>query len=224
MNSCATVKPALEQTTITIIGTFHAGHRELNHYSPIKLKELLAQSRPEVLALEIRPHDYLKGDSSKNPWDMNEIVIPFGKENHLPLEPIDWWPDDMRAGHNKFLDELKKTPEGMKTFSEIEDEWAPHRKEFPDYRDVTPEYVHSNEFAKRDSDFRSRITSKIGEGPQNLMWYTRAAMMNQNIQKVLDKFPGKRITIVVGAFHRADIEKFEFVPDKNFIGYKWKVN
>ena len=139
---------------------------------------------------------------------MNEIVIPFGKKHDLPLEPIDWWPDTMREQYTQFMSDFQKTSEGSKFIKEFENEWTPHLQSFPDYKDVTPEYTHSAEFAQKDSLLRTQIKEIIGEGPQNLFWTTRALKINQNLEKVIQKYSGKRITAVVGAFHRADIELF----------------
>lgn len=182
--------------------------RGMSHYTPAKLKKLIEESKPEVMAIEVRPEDYNAGRTGNNPWDMNEVVIPYANENKLPIEPIDWWPDNLRALYAEAIENLKNTSEGNKLLSELEDEWSPHAADFPDYNEVTPEYVHSELFAQRESDYRLREKAKLGEGPQNLMWYTRADAINKNLSYVLDKHFGKRITVVVGASHRPDIERF----------------
>jgi hypothetical protein len=200
--------PNSKLTLVTIIGTFHGSMRGMKHYTPSKLKTLIADSQPDILAIEIRPKDFQAGRLDNNPWDMNEIVIPYAKSNDIPIEPIDWWPDDLRARHDLALKEIEKSVDGKKLLIEIDDEWAPHKSDFPDYNEVTPEYIHSPEFSRRESEYRANVKRQLGEGPQNLMWYTRAEKINGNLDGVLKKYPGKRITVVVGASHRPDIERF----------------
>jgi len=193
---------------VTVIGTFHGSMRGMKYYTPSKLKILIADSQPDVLAIEIRPEDFQVGRLDNNPWDMNEIVIPYATSKNIPLEPIDWWPDDLRARHDLALKEIEKSVEGKKRLMELEDEWALHKSDFPDFNDATPEYIHSPEFSHRESEYRANVKQQLGEGPQNLMWYTRAEKINGNLDVVIKKYPGKRITVVVGAFHRPDIERF----------------
>jgi hypothetical protein len=200
------MKPA-QFTTVTIIGTYHGSMCGMRHYTPSKLKELIQNSKPEVLAVEVRPEDYNAGRTVNNPWDMNEVVLPYANENNIPVEPIDWL-DNTRSMYAEAIEKLKQTPEGKKILLEIEDEWAPHAAEFPNFSEVTPEYVHSELFAQRETEYRLREKALLGEGPQNLMWYTRADAINKNLSTVLKKHPGKRITVVVGASHRPDIELF----------------
>lgn len=180
----------------------------MSHYTPSKLKELIESSKPEVMAIEIRPEDYNAGRTVNNPWDMNEVVLPYAKENKLPIEPIDWWPDNLRSQYVEAIENLKKTSEGSRLVLDLEDEWNPHSTDFPDFNEVTPEYVHSELFAQRDSEYRIREKARLGEGPQNLLWYTRADAINKNLSTALKKHSGKRITVVVGASHRPDIERF----------------
>jgi hypothetical protein len=207
-SGCATHTSDIAKTQITIIGTFHDGLKNMKFYSPEKLQSFLEKTNPEIIAAEIRPQDYAKGDLSPNPWDMNEIVVPFAGVRHIEIEPIDWWPDNMRAQYRQYYKELTVTEKGRQIYNEVEDEWAPHKKTFLSSREATPEYIHSSLFAERDSSFRSKVKKLVGEGPQNLFWYTRAEKMNENLAEVIRRHPGQRITVVVGAFHRPDIENF----------------
>jgi hypothetical protein len=180
----------------------------MKNYSPEVLKKFLEETNPEVIAAEIRPQDFAKGDFSPNPWDMNEVVIPFARTQHIEIEPIDWWPDDLRSLYRKYYEKFTRTAEGQRIYAQLEDEWAPHRESFPTSKEATPEYIHSALFAERDLNFRKEIKKRVGEGPQNLFWYTRAEKMNENLARVIQKHSGQRITVVVGAFHRPDIESF----------------
>jgi hypothetical protein len=206
--ACSIVKNVRPNTRVAIIGTFHGSMKRMKIYTPEKLHELLAAAHADVLAVEIRPQDFEAETASNNPWDMNEIVLPFAKSANIPLEPIDWWPDDMRLKGDQYLREIGKTSEGRKKLSAVEDEWHPHAQNFPNFIEATPEYVHSSLFAEREVKYRSELTRILGEGPQNLYWQTRSEKMNQNLDRVLKNFPGRKIVVVVGAYHRPYIEKF----------------
>ncbi len=196
------------KTEVTVIGTFHGSMKKMKIFTPEKLKELLECTNPDVVAIEARPRDFAQNITKFNPWDINEIAIPFAQQRNISIEPFDWWLDDTREKAAKFYEEFTKTEEGKKIFDFVEDEWRPFRSRFSDFNDVTPEYVHSAEFARLATEFQIEVAKLVGEGPQNLMWSERAQKMNENLAKILDLYPGKRITIVTGAFHRPDIELF----------------
>ncbi|MNK90089.1 hypothetical protein D3C87_1101300 [compost metagenome] len=206
LSCAATTRSA--KTKVTIIGTFHGSMKKMKIYTPEKLRELLEGTNPDVVVIEARPQDFAQNTTKNTPWDISEIAIPFALQRNVSIEPFDWWLDDTREKAAKFYDELIKTAEGKKIFDYVEDEWRPFRSQFNDFNDVTPEYVHSVEFARLEIEFRNEVTKLVGEGPQNLMWSERAQKMNENLAKILMLYPGKRMTIVTGAFHRPDIEQF----------------
>ncbi len=65
------------KTSVTIIGTFHGAHRSLEYYAVEKLKQLNLQTKPDVLAIQVRAEDYTKADFSNNPWDIYLRLVSF---------------------------------------------------------------------------------------------------------------------------------------------------
>ncbi len=206
--SCAHGPVPAKRTMVTVIGSYHHSLKKMKNYSPAVLTELIAKSSPQVIATEIRPEDFAKGDTSHNPWDVNEVVLPYAARKSIEVIPIDWWPNDMRSKQDAFFRQLKKSSAGRRILEEVDDEWRPHQSSVANFYDATPEYVHSELFAERETEFRQRVAALVGEGPQNLMWLERAGHMNRYLARALQLHPGQRITVVVGAAHRPDIERF----------------
>lgn len=199
---------------IWVIGTFHGSMKKMKNYDFQILENTMREINPEIILAEIRPEDLEKNDLSKTPLDMKEIVLPFAKLKRIPIYGIDWFPDDMRLKQDAFFKQLAQTESGKKTINELPDELEIHNIDLAHLDLITSDFVHSDEFAKVDKAFRKTITEKIGEGPQNLWWHTRAEKMNVLIKKYIDQYSGKRILIVAGAFHRPDIEDFLKSLDK----------
>lgn len=207
MVSCAH-KDVKTTTSVTVIGTFHGAMKQMRVYNSKRLEEYLKSSAPELIIAEIRPEDFSINYFKNYPWDILEVVLPFANKNSIPVRPFDWWPDNLRFEYNQFYEKLLNTSEGQKIYQIVENEWAPFVADFPDFNDVTPEYVHSEKFADLSRQFRLNVKKLVGEGPQNLRWYQRAAEMNKNLDSIIDQNLGRKIVIVTGAFHRPDIEDY----------------
>jgi tetratricopeptide (TPR) repeat protein len=194
------------ETEVLIIGTFHGLHFGMTNYHPDTLRYLLTLSKPDVLAVEIREKDMKEPGFGKAPSDITKIVIPWAKKKNISVRPVDWWEDESREKHNALMVELKKTDDGKKKLSQLQNEMAVHkdRYKFPD--EMTVEYIHSKEFTDKDRAVRVNHTKVLGEGPGNLFWNTRADKMYELLQKVIVEYPGKRIVVVTGAAHRKDFE------------------
>jgi hypothetical protein len=199
---------------IWVIGTFHGSMKQMKNYDFQILEDIIKKINPDLILAEIRPEDLEKNDFSKAPLDIEEIVLPYTKHKGIPLHGIDWYPDDMRAKKAEFFEKLAQSENGKKIINELPDELEIHNIDLAHLDLITTEFVHSDQFAQIDKAFRKTIVEKIGEGPQNLWWFTRAQKMNALIKKYLKLYSGKRIVVVAGAFHRPDIEDFLLSLDR----------
>ena len=202
-----------QKTEIIIIGTFHGNHATMLNYHFGTLKYFLEITKPDVLAVEIRPNDLKNKNFDVTPQDIAKIVIPWANEKKIPLYGIDWWKDNSRQEYNQFMAKLEKTEEGRKKLAKSLDELEIHADRFKNVEDMTAKYIHSQEFADKDHKVRQNATQLFGEGPGNLFWYTRAAEMNKLLNQVILEHKGKRIVVVTGAAHRGDFE--QFLREKN---------
>ncbi|MBN1969018.1 MAG: hypothetical protein JXR48_13850 [Candidatus Delongbacteria bacterium] len=215
----------MDKTEVIIIGTFHGNHINMVNYHFGTLEYLITLVNPDILALEIRPND-LKAQKYNNcPKDISDIVIPWAIKNEIPFYGIDYWKRFDRFRHNRFHNKLLKSETGKEKLKKVLNEIQIHSDVFQNFEDFTVDYIHSEEFSKKDYLVRRNHTDLFGEGPGNLFWYTRAEKMNELLDNVINNNKNKRIVVITGASHRGDFEKFlESREDINILSIRDLIN
>lgn len=86
-----------------VLGTIHQFHAIKAGYTLSHLEVLLEAFAPDILAVEIRPEDWEKGDLGRGPFEMGHVAIPWTKKKGVPIAPVDSWEDGMPDEHRRAL-------------------------------------------------------------------------------------------------------------------------
>ena len=200
------VIPSLAQaqearTRVTILGVEHAAQLVAEKDQPGMLAAWLDLVKPAAVCIERPPEQASRQDYYEFTYEIQGVVLPWAAKNATELCPIDWMPpvDDQLLGFGLDLDtplEVRKT-QGFQGFLTFPDrkilDWDFFSADDP--ATLAPLQKWANEPAPRaDRDL-----------PRRLYLY-RTFMQAQRVRAIAHKRKGETVLVVVGYFHKPDIE------------------
>ncbi len=189
------------KTRVTILGVDHTAQLVAEKDQPGMLAAWLDLAKPAALCIERPPEQASRQDFYEFTYEIQGIILPWATKNATELCPIDWMPslDDQLLGFGLDLDtplEIRKA-QGFQGFLTFPDrkilDWDFFSADDP--ATLAPLRKWANEPAPRaDRDL-----------PRRLYLY-RTYMQAQRIRAVAHKRTGETVVVVVGYFHKPDIE------------------
>lgn len=192
---------AVAKTRVAILGVDHAAQLVAEHDQPGMLAAWLDMAKPDAVCIERPPEQASRGDYYEFTYEVQGIILPWAAARGTDLCPIDWTPpmDDQLLGFGLDLDtppEIRK-PQGFQGFLT-----------FPDAKTLAWDF-----FAAEDPATLAPLKKWAGEPapradrdlPRRLYLY-RTYMQAQRIRAAAKARPGKTVVVVVGYFHKPDIE------------------
>lgn len=230
--SVTTVSTETKKAQVVIIGSIHGSHYINAKYSPEILKEIIISSKPDVILNELplnkvdpngRP---IHRDPNKNPegWAADAAAIQLGigqipfdrPDRDIYYQKTQYFNRLNKANmlKNKWAEQLKKQSPGSLDFRIVQlREYASrveqHFKE--------PEAINSEAFDSiiriKHSIWQDIMPMLLEKQPEyqglieenNFLkdvWHERNRIMADNIIKTAKEFPGKRLVVVTGCYHR----------------------
>ncbi len=191
---------------VFVLGTIHQFHTLTPGYTLFHLEGLLEAFGPDLIAVEIRPEDWAKGDLDRGPYEMGRVAVPWAQKKAVPVVPVDWWEDGMPDEYRLALAELQASAEGRSRLERVEE----REKEalglpFPELC-RTIERVHSPEVQARFRAVHDIEAAAFGEGPLNKYWRTRNRIMAERVTAAIRDRGARRAVAVVGCEHKYAIE------------------
>ncbi|WP_374459245.1 hypothetical protein [Chryseobacterium taeanense] len=189
---------------VVVLGVGHS--TQLINYTqqPAALREFIDKVKPKAICIERSPEEYSRNDFYEFTYEQQYIVIPYAKDNSIPLHPVDWLPSETDTEIGFGMKDLsvprfarqKEGFLGFTTFTESAD--------FEDdlYFAEKPNYIR-----RIESWYASYPEKASSDLPRCLFLY-RTFMQSKRIQKVLENYSsGDTVLVIIGAFHKNDIEK-----------------
>jgi hypothetical protein len=203
---------------VTILGVDHTAQLVAERDQPGMLAAWLDIVKPAVVCIERPPEQAARQDYYEFTYEIQGIILPWAKSNTTELCPIDWMPpvEDQLLGFGLDLDtplEVRKA-EGFQGFLTF-----PNRK-----------ILDWDFFSADDPATLAPLQKWAGEAvpradrdlPRRLYLY-RTFMQAQRIRSIAHKRKGETVVVVVGYFHKPDIEAIlkhdpaiELVPAASF--------
>jgi hypothetical protein len=193
--------PDLARTTLVILGVEHSAQLVGRSYHPGYLRAFFDRVHPAAICVERSPEEFARGDYYEFTYEVQHVAVPYARERGIDLCPIDWLPsrDDERLafGRLEVVDPPAVRPSaGFQTFLTIDSLAARHTLFFA------------------DSDAARRVARAFFDGPRRpgtrdfprrLDLY-RTFLQAMRVQAAARAHPGRTVLVVVGAFHKDDLE------------------
>ncbi|MFC0076511.1 hypothetical protein ACFFLS_05635 [Flavobacterium procerum] len=193
-----------QKAKVVVLGVGHSTQLVNFNQQPSAIRAFIDRVNPRAVCVERSPEEFSKNDFYEFTFEQQYVIVPYAREKRLPLYPIDWLPseNDMDLAFGmKDLEVPKFTRQkngflGFTTFKEKQDfEDDFYFADKKSYKDSIASWYNTSP-DKTSFDF-----------PRRLFLY-RTFLQSARIQKVLENYKETdTILVVIGAFHKNDIEK-----------------
>ncbi|XQA75515.1 hypothetical protein ACM9XA_08370 [Xanthomonas sacchari] len=188
-------------TRVAILGVEHAAQLVSERDQPGVLAAFLEQLAPDAICIERPPEQAARGDYYEYTYEVQDVILPYAAAHPVALCPIDWMPpvEDARLGFGMDLDtplELRRE-QGFQGFLSFPDKTALQRDFFA--ADVAENVAAVRKWAQTPAP---RADQDL---PRRLYLY-RTFLQAQRIRAAALAHPGKTVLVVVGYFHKPDLE------------------
>jgi len=192
---------------VFVIGGIHQDHERAKLYTYARMGELVKLIKPDVLCVEVLPENLTNGTDKGMPWDFKRSMVPNAREMGIPIVGVDWWND----------------VEGER--------WqALQHQAFNDPSFAPEVTLYGNMFEQLGQYFRERDFAEINSDEVTALWKTKNAFKYQlfrrkpeyhfivdfemhrnaeilaNVERVLTRYPGKRVLVALGIDHKYALE------------------
>ncbi|MXV07027.1 MULTISPECIES: hypothetical protein [unclassified Xanthomonas] len=188
-------------TRVAILGVEHAAQLVSERDQPGVLAAFLEQLAPDAVCIERPPEQAARGDYYEYTYEVQGVILPYAATHAVAVCPIDWMPpvEDARLGFGMDLDtplELRRE-QGFQGFLAFPDKAALQRDFFA--ADAAENLAAVQKWAQTPAP---RADQDL---PRRLYLY-RTFLQAQRIRAAALAHPGKTVLVVVGYFHKPDLE------------------
>lgn len=194
---------------VVVLGVDHAAQLVAEDDRPGMLAAFIERVDPHAICVERAPEPFARGDLYEFTYEIQDVVLPYAQAHGIDLCPFDWEPsrEDQMLGWGLDLSaplEVRK-PEGFQGFLS-----------FPQ-----PGKLRRSLFSADDratlAEVDRWVATPAPEASRDLarrMYLYRTFMQAQRIAQAARGRGGQTLLVVVGEFHKYDIEAI-------LAGYPW---
>ncbi|MCZ4109320.1 hypothetical protein O3U67_14595 [Brevundimonas diminuta] len=161
----------------------------------------IAALNPDAICIERPPAQAARGDYYEFTYEVQDIVLPYASTHNTPLCPIDWMPpveDQLLAfGVNLDAPPEVRAPTGFQGFLT-----------FPDAK-VLQRDLFAADLPETTAAWREHVLKPAPRADRDIsrrLFLYRTFMQAQLVRAAALARPGETVLVVVGEFHKADIE------------------
>jgi hypothetical protein len=193
-----------QKPSIVVLGVEHSSQLINSNHQPAALRAFIDKVNPSAICIERSPEEYLRNDFYEFTYEQQEVIIPFARQNRIPIYPIDWLPnsDDLKLAFgtdNLEVPSFTRNPNGFWGFTVFTDSTS-LKKDFYFADDL--DYPTSNK------NWYETYPQKVQFDFARRLFLYRTFIQAKRIQAVLNKFEETdTVLVVIGALHKNDIEK-----------------
>lgn len=194
---------AVAPTRVVVLGVSHSAQLVSRGQQPAAIRAFLDRVEPAAIGVERDPEAFARGDHYEFTYEIQDVVVPYARERGIPLYPFDWVPPvaDQRLALGI---DLEAPPEvrprrGFGAFLSFPDSAELHRSLFFADDPEDPAVREAGAFAETPSPRAS------ADYARRLFLY-RTWLQARRILHMARAHPGQTVAVVVGYFHKADIE------------------
>jgi hypothetical protein len=189
------------KTRIIVLGVSHSGQLISERNSPAQLAAFVHRLHPDAICVERAPELFARGDQYEFTYEIQNVVMPLAQRDHIALCPFDWEPpvEDQRLGFGVDLD----TPPEIRAPSDFQGFLF-----FPDASALKRDLFEADNKATLDPyiDFASKAAADPSRDLPRRMFLYRTFLQAQHIRAAARAHRGGTVLVVVGEFHKHDLE------------------
>lgn len=189
------------KTTVIVLGVDHAAQLVARNDRPALLAAFLAHARPDAICIERSPEAFARNDYYEFTYEVQDVVVPFARRNGIDLCPIDWEPpvEDARLG---FGLDLGAPPE-LRPASGFQQFLS-----FPSPIHLTRDLFHADDAknVERIAHWAATPAKRATDDLPRRLYLYRTYLQAQRVAAAAKAHPGGTLVVVVGEFHKRDIE------------------
>jgi hypothetical protein len=195
-----------KKAKILIIGTLHQYHAQMDYYSFETLARIIEKQKPDILAVELTPADLQSRREQKIKQEYARSVFPVADKNKYLLVPLE-------PAEPKFTEIVSLVRDSEKSLREKSPEKA---EAFSLYNKGLFDYLFKH--WKSPADVNSSQTDVLLEIKHNFQndlfgekqergWEMWNRHFLETILSTAQKYPGKKIAVIVGVEHAYWLKK-----------------
>lgn len=197
--TAAAAEPATE---LVILGVGHSEQLVSRGEQAGAIRAWLDRAHPAAIGIERSPEEFARGSFYEFTYEQQDLVVPYAREHHLELFPIDWLPrpdDSALALEVKDLEQpaMVRPATGFGAFLRFEAEELKNGLFFA-------EGAESKEEAE---SWASKQPEKLQRDFPRRLYLYRTFLQAMRIKQMARAYRGKRVVVVVGAMHKWQIER-----------------
>lgn len=200
VSAVAAEASAATVTRVVVLGVSHSNQLVAEGDQPAMLDAFIARVHPDAICIERAPRPYSRGDFYEFTYEQQGVVVPYARRHHIAIYPIDWEPsrEDELLGWGIDLDtppELRPDT-GFQAFTTFT------------RSDLDGKLYDFDNPANLASvvKWETHTPAKLSRDMSRRLFLYRTFMQAKRIEAVARSHRGQTVLVVVGYFHKHDIE------------------
>ncbi|WP_299668156.1 hypothetical protein [uncultured Polaribacter sp.] len=188
---------------VVVLGVEHSAQLVNTNHQPAILRAFMDKVNPEGICIERSPREYLKNDFYEFTFEQQYCIIPYAKDNSIPLYPIDWIPEDedleLAFGvADLAVPRFTRNPSGFWGFTVFSDSTS-FNKDFY--------FADEENYYENNKEWYANHSKKVSNDFARRLFLYRTFLQAKRIESVCRKYSkNDTILVVIGALHKNDIE------------------
>jgi hypothetical protein len=196
--------PPMSATRLVILGTEHSPQLVAESYQPAVFRAFFARVQPQVLCIEQPPGAFVRGDYryGEYAYERHHIALPWARQRGLPVYPVDWVlpeGDDQRLVWG--VPDIEAPP-FLRTWGAVRGFMR-----FPkEMLDLELFFAESEAASRRVAAWYDRPRQPGERDFSRRLGLYRTFLQAMRVKAVARQHPGETVLVVIGYFHKGDIE------------------
>jgi len=194
----ATAKEVPATTRVVVLGVNHAAQLVSESDQPAALAAFVTRLAPQAICVERAPEQFARNDHYEFTYEIQDVVVPLARARGISLCPFDWMPpaEDEVLGFGMSISTLPEVRPAQAFLA------------FPEPAALQRGLFHADDrknLAKVD-DWIRNVPAQAGRDLPRRLYLYRTFLQAQRIAAAAKAHAGGTVLVVVGEFHKYDIE------------------
>lgn len=201
LSLAATASATAPPTRVIVLGVDHSTQLVARGDQPAALDAFLARAKPDAICVERTPDAFARNDFYEFTYEVQSVVVPYARRNGIDLCPVDWEPsrEDQLLGFGVDLEALPelRPAKGFQQFLS-----------FPQAATLQRRLLNADnpDNVARVAQWASQPAKNAADDLPRRLYLYRTYMQAKRLAQAARARPGGTVVLVVGEFHKRDIE------------------
>ncbi|HEX6134799.1 MAG TPA: hypothetical protein VFZ24_12600 [Longimicrobiales bacterium] len=193
---------AQDTTEVVILGVSHSAMLVAESYQPAVFRAYMDRVDADAICIERSPEEFARGSHYEFTYEIQDIAVPYARERRIELCPFDWLPadEDQALAYGISLEEppFVRGPQTWMNFVTFGDSTELERDLF---------YAESPAERDRHRAWYLNMMERPRQDFARRLFLYRTFMQAMRIARAAAAHPGGRVLVLVGSFHKDDLER-----------------